>query len=139
MTYMWFDRLDLRRLIRFLTALLREAVQLCRDFALRNVRGVKFYELCSELDDNGRGTLTEQEIVQRLGPPDGMVQSGTTRALFYYWDRFGNRDWWAAPSFNNGVLVHFAYNDVRMQTLRLQPYPQTQPAQAQSPATTPGD
>ena len=98
------------------------------------------------LDRTKRGVATEQEIVQRLGPPDGYVQGGGRRILVYYYDRFGKRDWYAAAEFQNGVLVHFGYNGTSMlppsQLLPYVPFtttttrPATAPASAPEPATT---
>jgi hypothetical protein len=87
-------------------------------------RGESFTRLVTLLDQNGRGLLTEQELVQRLGPPDGQVIVGPGKELVYYYDRFGTRDEVVMAELSGGVLVHFAYTDAsQWPSSQLQPYP----------------
>jgi hypothetical protein len=118
------------------------ASQAAYDHSERNgSRGSRFCALADDLDRTGRGVMTEQEIVARLGPPDGQLKEGTFKLLVYYWDRFGSKDWYAAADMSNGVLVHFAYNtSSSMRPSELRPYvpaPATTSQPATSPATTP--
>ena len=104
-------------------------------------RGDGFYTLTDIIDRTRRGVATEEEIVQRLGPPDGLFQAGGRRMLVYYYDRFGKKDWFAAAEFQGGVLVHFGYNGTPMlppsQLLPYAPLTTTTTELATAPATAP--
>ena len=91
------------------------AAQAAYDRTERNgARGTRFYALADAVDRTGRGTMTEAEVVQRLGPPDGLAQYGQRRLVVYYYDRFGKRDWFALAEFQAGVLLNFGYNGTPM-------------------------
>ena len=103
-------------------------------------RGGKFYELTSVLDRTGRGVLTEREIVQRLGPPDGQLTGGGSKVLAYYYGRSGARDDVAVVELPGGVLVHFGYTGMsQYPPSKLQPYvpPPAATLPTPSPATAP--
>ena len=70
-------------------------------------RGKRFYELTSVLDRTGRGVLNEQEILQRLGPPDGQLTWGGSKELAYYNGRSG--DDVAFVELTGGVPVSYTH------------------------------
>ena len=112
------------------------AAQAAYDRLERNKsRGDRFYALTHELDRTGRGRMTEQQIVQRLGTPDGQYQRGTSRMIVYYYAESGPNDSYAAAVFNN-ALVHFGYNaSSQLPASQLRPY--AAPAPATGPSTAP--
>ena len=104
-------------------------------------RGQPFTELVRLLDENGRGLLTEQELVQRLGTPDGQIASRGSTVLAYNYDGSGTRDQGAFAEFSGGVLVSFGYTSTSdYPPLRLQPYvpPPAATRPTAAPATAPG-
>jgi hypothetical protein len=108
-----------------------------------SVRGDCFYLLADALDRTRRGAATEREIIERLGPPDGVFPSDRRRLLVYYYNRFGNQDWFAMAEFQDGVLLQFGYNGTpTLPPAKLLPFEPligaiTQPDNVQPPAGEP--
>ena len=92
------------------------------------VRGDAFFQLASTLDLRGRGSMTEQQIVQRLGNPDGVIGPAGSRSLIYYYVPSDGEASFVAVDLRVNVLLHMGYNDAsQLPRSALQPYRPPQP------------
>ena len=81
--------------------------------------------------------MTEQQIVQRLGNPDGVIGPAGSRALIYYYVPSDGEASFVAVDLRVNVLLHMGYNDAsQLPRSALQPY--RPPQRTTAPATPPG-